>query len=150
MDLFTGAETAVTAKQNKLLANMQDYGVFLAAQGKDRDEQFTELEKIVDGIDSGSIGELWSGDDAAGLGVVPTYQLGEINKGAGRSHKTIIKETLTSAKGKNKKANANQVADKFKGGVIRKDAEQREIESNTDIDFDALDEDYEKRLNGGK
>lgn len=150
MDLFTGAETAVTAKQNKLLANMQDYGVFLAAQGKDRDEQFTELEKIVDGIDSGNIGELWSGDDAAGLGVVPTYQLGEINKGAGRSHKTIIKETLTSAKGKNKKANANQVADKFKGGVIRKDAEQREIESNTDIDFDALDEDYEKRLNGGK
>ena len=145
MDLFTGAETAVSAKQNKLLSNMKDYGVFLAAQGKDRDEQFDELEKIIDGIDSGSIGELWSGDDAGGLGVVPTYQLGEINKGAGRSHKTIIKETLTTAKKEGKKP-----SDAFSGGVIRKDAEQREMESNSDIDFDALDAETERKLGDGK
>ncbi len=150
MDLFTGAETAVTAKQNKLLADMKDYGSFLAAQGKDRDDQFDELEKIIDGIDSGSIGEIWSGDDAAGLGVVPTYQLGEINKGAGRSHKTIIKGKIESARAANKGATAEEIAKEFKGGVIRKDTAERTAKIEEDIDFDALDAESEKKLNGGK
>ena len=152
MDLFTGAETAVTEKQNKLLANMKDYGIFLAAQGKDRDEQFDELEKIIDGIDSGNIGELWSGDDAAGLGVIPTYQLGEINKGAGKSHKTIIKGKIEAAnkaaKAANRTATADDIAGKFAvdrdgKGVIREDAKQREDEIDSDIDFNALDAGHE-------
>jgi hypothetical protein len=143
MDLFTGAETAVTAKQNKLLADMKDYGSFLAAQGKDRDDQFDELERIIDGIDSGSIGEIWSGDDAAGLGVIPTYQLGEINKGAGRSHKTIIKERL-------EQQGPGLFRKDEKGGVIRKDTAYRTAEIEEDIDFDALDAESEKKLNGGK
>lgn len=152
MALFSGEESAVTAKQSKLLSSMQDYGVFLAAQGKDKDAQFDELERIIDGIDTGTIGELWSGDDAAGLGVVPTYELGEINKGAGRAHKTIIKDTISSAKKNNKNASANEIAGAFSGGVIRKDATvQKTKDSATTIDFDAIDREIEqKNLGDGK
>ncbi len=166
MDLFTGAETAVTAKQNKLLSSMKDYGNFLAVQGKGRDDQFDELEKIIDGIDSGNIGELWSGDDAAGFGVIPTYQLGEINRGAGRSHKTIIKETIEGAprNPKTNKASPEDIVERFgvekagtkksgasaTRGVIKKDNEQRKFKSGEDINFAALDAEVEKKKKGKK
>ena len=149
MDLFTGAQTAVTDKENKLLSGMKDYGIFLAAQGKNRDEQFDELEKIIDGIDSGSIGELWSGDDAGGLGGIPTYHLGESNKGAGKSHKTIIKDTIVevkaSKKAVGKKATRDDIVKAFerddkKGGVIKKNNQER----NLTADFGSVDKKYEE------
>ena len=146
MDLFSGAAPAVTEKENKLLSGMKDYGIFLAAQGKNRDEQFDELEKIIDGIDSGSIGELWSGDDAGGLGVIPTYHLGESNKGAGKSHKTIIKDTIVEVKQAKKaqkqKATKDDIVKAFEkgenGGVIKKNNEAK----NLTADFDSIDKKY--------
>ena len=132
-------------EQSKLLSKMKDYGTFLAAQGKDRDSQYDELEKIIDGIDSGNIGELWSGDDVAGLGVIPTYQLGEINKGAGRSHKTIIKETIDGARDTDGNLNVSQAVDAMateelpggvRRGIIRRDeAIEREKEEKADREF---------------
>ena len=157
MDLFSGAVSATSAKESKLLASMKDYGIFLAAQGKGRDEQFDELEKIIDGIDSGNIGELWSGDDAGGLGVVPTYQLGEINKGAGRSHKTIIHKKILAAKEKDKNASGAQIAAEFKRtkdgeGIIKRDAAERAAEEEAaDREFfKSLDIEDEKRRGLGK
>lgn len=150
MALFSGESPAVTAKENKLLSGMKDYGVFLAAQGKNRDEQFDELEKIIDGIDSGSIGELWSGDDAGGLGGIPTYHLGESNKGAGRSQKTIIKDTIVSVKdaqkAKGKKATKDDIVKAFErddktGGVIEKDKNTKALKA----DFDSIDEKYKNK-----
>jgi hypothetical protein len=136
MALFSGEATAESKEQSKLLSKMKDYGTFLAAQGKDRDSQYDELEKIIDGIDSGNIGELWSGDDAAGFGVIPTYQLGEINKGAGRSHKTIIKETIDGARDGNGNLNVSQAVDAMDGGVIRRDeAIERAKEEASDAEF---------------
>jgi hypothetical protein len=150
MALFSGESPAVTDKENKLLSGMKDYGVFLAAQGKNRDEQFDELEKIIDGIDSGSIGELWSGDDAGGLGGIPTYHLGESNKGAGRSQKTIIKDTIVSVKNaqkaKGKKATKDDIVKAFErddktGGVIEKDKNKKALKA----DFDSIDEKYKNK-----
>ncbi len=150
MALFSGESPAVTDKENKLLSGMKDYGVFLAAQGKNRDEQFDELEKIIDGIDSGSIGELWSGDDAGGLGGIPTYHLGESNKGAGRSQKTIIKDTIVSVKeaqkAKGKKATKDDIVKAFErddktGGVIEKDKNTKALKA----DFDSIDEKYKNK-----
>ncbi len=150
MALFSGESPAVTDKENKLLSGMKDYGVFLAAQGKNRDEQFDELEKIIDGIDSGSIGELWSGDDAGGLGGIPTYHLGESNKGAGRSQKTIIKDTIVSVKNaqkaKGKKATKDDIVKAFErddktGGVIEKDKNTKALKA----DFDSIDEKYKNK-----
>ena len=150
MALFSGESPAVTDKENKLLSGMKDYGIFLAAQGKNRDEQFDELEKIIDGIDSGSIGELWSGDDAGGLGGIPTYHLGESNKGAGRSQKTIIKDTIVSVKNaqkaKGKKATKDDIVKAFErddktGGVIEKDKNTKALKA----DFDSIDEKYKNK-----
>ena len=136
MALFSGEAVAENKEQSKLLSKMKDYGTFLAAQGKDRDAQYDELEKIIDGIDSGNIGELWSGDDAAGFGVIPTYQLGEINKGAGRSHKTIIKETIDGARDTDGKLNVTGAVDAMDGGVIRRDeAIERAKEEASDAEF---------------
>lgn len=150
MSLFSGESPAVTAKENRLLSGMKDYGIFLAAQGKNRDEQFDELEKIIEGIDSGSIGELWSGDDAGGLGGIPTYHLGESNKGAGKSQKTIIKDTIVSVKtekkAKGKTATKDDIVkaferDKNAGGVIEKDKNTKALKA----DFDSIDEKHGKK-----
>lgn len=145
MALFSGEAVAENKEQSKLLSKMKDYGTFLAAQGKDRDAQYDELEKIIDGIDSGNIGELWSGDDAAGFGVIPTYQLGEINKGAGRSHKTIIKEKIDGARDTDGNLNVSQAVDAMateelpggvRRGIIRRDeAIEREKEEKADREF---------------